>query len=55
MVHIIYYIYARELLKKLFVPVIFFLKITIPVSFSVFQICYMTVFAMRTDLLLLLS
>ena len=30
MVHIIYYIYARELLKKLFLPVIFFLKITIP-------------------------
>ena len=30
MVHIIYYIYARELLKKLFLPVTFFLKITIP-------------------------
>ena len=55
MVHIIYYIYARELLKKLFLPVIFFFKSPFPVSFSVFQICYMTVFAMRTDFPFLLS
>ena len=52
----LYIIYTREnFLKNCFCRWYFFWKSPFPVSFSVFQICYMTVFAMRTDLLLLLS
>ena len=54
--HTLYIIYTREnFLKNCFCRWYFFWKSPFPVSFSVFQICYMTVFAMRTDLLLLLS
>ena len=52
-----YIIYGREkdFLLSVFRTVIFMRKTLFSVSFSFFQICYMTVFAMRTDLLLLLS
>ena len=54
--HLIYYIYARKIFHNLFSEWYFFWKTPcFFVPFPIFQICYMTVFAMRTDLLLLLS
>ena len=55
-VHLIYYIYARKIFHNLFSERYFFWKTPyFFVPFPIFQICYIMVFAMRTDLLLLLS
>ena len=52
-----YIIYGREkdFLLSVFRTVIFMRKTLFSVSFSFFQICYMTVFAMRTGFPFLLS